>query len=604
MRLGRRWGLLWCGLAAAVLAHPLRPEARQARPASENPPGRIVDFVAVENDGRPVAALQASEIEVRVDGRIRTVRGLRRVATAPVPADSARLPRPFGTSADVAVGRNVVLLVDEESFAAGQEPLLRNAVDGLLAEFTAADRGMVVVLPFGGVKAGFTGDTARLRGAIQAVAAQGTRRETGSDMACRTRRFLESLDGFLTAYAGRPAPLTVVLFTAGLAAPRRDAPMALAPGMCELLMHHFERITVTAGAARANVYVLQPADIAMSASAWRESISGRDYLGSDNPLEGIEHFAGATGAARLALDGTGSASLLRVARESAAYFEAELEPERREIVGRSRPLSVRVRRDGVTVRARPEITFTTPRRTRDAARLAVSELLAAPAPSTGLELRAAGFTVREHGGQLRVGVIVETAEPAALTSLGAVLLDRGEIAGRWFAADPAERPLLGAIAARPGRYRLRAAAIDENGRFGVAEDDVDVGLGAAGPLSLGSLMLGVSRNGGVEPRLRFGSEPTAIAAFDIYGGVAGMGLSAVLELARELEGPAIATVPLALARAGEDRVVATAAVPVGALAPGDYVVRGVIRLEDGTTGRVVRTLRKSPPPPALPPPGL
>jgi hypothetical protein len=592
MRFGRQWGLMWCGLAAAALAHPLLPETRQVRPASERLPGPVVDFVAVEHDGTPVAALQASEIEVRVDGRVRTVRSLRRVATAPIPAGPSRLPRPFGTNADVVIGRSFVLLVDEESFAAGQEPLLRNAVDGLLAEFTAADRGMFAVLPFGGVTAAFTSETARLRGAVGAFAAQGTRRETGSDMACRTRRFLESLDGFLTAHAGRSAPLTVVVFTAGLAAPRRDAPMALAPGMCELLVNHFERITVTAGAARANVYVLQPADIAMSSAGWRETIGGRDYLGSDNPLEGIEHFAGATGAARLALDGTGSASLLRVARESAAYFEAEIEPERREIVGRSRPLSVRVRRGGVTVRARPEITFAAARRTRVAARLAVGELLAAPAPSTGLDLRAAGFTVRERGGQLRVGVVVEPVEPAALTSLGVVLLDRGDIVGRWFAADPVERPLLGAIAARPGRYRLRAAAIDESGRFGVAEDDVEVGLTAVGPLSLGSLLLGVSRDGTVQPQLQFGHEPTAIASFDLYGGTSGMGLSALLEVYRDPAGPPITAVPLTLARADESRVVATAAVPVGALPPGDYLVRGIITLEDGTSGRVERTLRK------------
>jgi hypothetical protein len=584
-----------CVLAASAAVCWAGLEANQGRPASERTPGLVVDFAALRADGTPLADLQAAEVEVRVDGRLRALRALRRVAAAPVQTDRGRgAPRPFGTNADAAVGRSFVLLIDEESFAAGQEPLLRNAVEGLLATFTAADRGMVAALPFGGVTAAFTADTARIRAAMGAFTAQGTRRETGSDMACRTRRFLESLDGFLNAYAGRPAPLTVALFTAGLAAPRRDAPMALAPGMCELLVSHFERITVTAGAARANVYVLQPADVAMSAAGWRETIAGRDFLGSDNPLEGIEHFAGATGGVRLALDGTGSASLLRVARESAAYFEAEIEPERREIIGRSRPLSVRVRRGGVTVRARPGITFLAAVRTRDAARLAVGELLAAPAPSTGLDLRTAGFTVRERGGQLRVGVVVEPAAPAALTSLGAVLLDRGEIVGRWFAADPAERPLLGAIAARPGRYRLRAAAIDEAGRFGVAEDDVEVGLTAVGPLSLGSLLLGVSRDGSVQPQLQFGDEPTAIASFDLYGGAAGMGLSAVLEVARELDGPAISAVPLALARADQDRVVATAAVPVGALAPGDYVVRGLIRLEDGTAGRVVRTLRKRP----------
>ena len=71
-----------------------------------------------------------------------------------------------------------------------------------------------------------------------------------------------------------------------------------------------------------------------------------------------------------------------------------------------------------------------------------------------------------------------------------------------------------------------------------------------------------------------------------------MRLTATLELARDLDGPALVALPLALARAGEDRVVATVAVPIGALPPGDYVVRGVIRLEDGTTGRVVRTHRK------------
>ena len=63
-------------------------------------------------------------------------------------------------------------------------------------------------------------------------------------------------------------------------------------------------------------------------------------------------------------------------------------------------------------------------------------------------------------------------------------------------------------------------------------------------------------------------------------------------MARTLDGPALATLPLALTRADDSRVVATGAVPLGALPPGDYVVRGVIRLEDGTTGRVVRTLRK------------
>jgi hypothetical protein len=33
-------------------------------------------------------------------------------------------------------------------------------------------------------------------------------------------------------------------------------------------------------------------------------------------------------------------------------------------------------------------------------------------------------------------------------------------------------------------------------------------------------------------------------------------------------------------------------VPLGALPAGDYIIRGIIRLQDGTIGSVVRTLRK------------
>ena len=145
----------------------------------------------------------------------------------------------------------------------------------------------------------------------------------------------------------------------------------------------------------------------------------------------------------------------------------------------------------------------------------------------------------------------------------------------------------------PGTYRLRGVAVDTAGRTGVAEIEIEVGLTEVGGLSLGSLLLSVSRAGATSLQLEFGSEPTARASFDIYGGTAGHRLAATLEISRSSEGPAIATVPLALTRADDTRVVATGTVPLGALSPGDYVVRGIIRLEDGTTGRVVRTLRKT-----------
>jgi hypothetical protein len=370
--------------------------------------------------------------------------------------------------------------------------------------------------------------------------------------------------------------------------------MALAPGMCELLANDFRRAAAAVAAARANIYLLQPADVGLStATRSRETISGSGFLGSDNPLEGIEHFAGVTGATRLPLDATGTASLLRVARESSAYYEAELEPERGEVFGRSRSLSVRVARRGVTVRARPEITLLESARPATT-RLTASDLLGSTEAFPDLKLRIGGFTVRDADARLRVGVLVEAVDPAVtLASVGAILITSDDrVAGRWFAKDASERPLLGAMAASPGTYRLRVVALDTSGRPGAAETVVEAGLVTVGPLSLGSLMLGVSRSEGMRLQLEFGPEPTAIASFDIYGGAAGLRMSATLEVARDPDGPALVTLPLTLSRADEGRVVATGAAPVGALPPGDYVVRGVIRLDDGTTGRVMRTLRK------------
>jgi len=574
-------------VAAIVLA------TTPAQIPSERSAGPTVDFVALDADGSPVSNLQSSEVEIRVGDKARTVRTLRRMSTAASGAAPPRVPPPFGTNDDVAAGRRFALVIDQESFVAGREHLFRDAIDGLLPSLTPADRVMVAALPFGGVIVPFTSDPARIRLAARRVTGQRSRSETGSDLACRTRRFLESLEGLLRGQGAQASPQTLVLFTGGLAAPRRDAPLGILPGMCELLVDQFRNVAAAASAARANVYVMQPADVGLGSSLPRPSPGGVGDIGSDNPLEGIEHIAGVTGGTRLMLDATGTSSLLRVAKESSGYYVAELEPVRGEVFGRSRSLSVRVSRRGVSVRARPEIVFAESDRA-GATRFTVNAILASPDVVTDVRLRVGGFTVRDPDGKLRVGVLLEPEDPSVtIESAGAILIDgAGAVAARWNATDPAERPLVGAMTAPPGSYRVRAVAIDVGGRAGAAEADIDVGLAQVGGLSLGSLLLSASRGGVTSLQLAFGSEPTARASFDIYGGTAGQRLSATLEVSRDLDGPAIATVPLALTRADQTRVVAAGTVPLGALTPGDYVVRGIIRLEDGTTGRVVRTLRK------------
>ena len=360
--------------------------------------------------------------------------------------------------------------------------------------------------------------SARVRLAVGRVAGQGTRGESGSDLACRTRRFLESVDSLLRSRGAPPVPQTLILFTAGLAAPRRDAPMGIRPGMCELQVEVFRQVATAASIARANLYIMQPADIGIGASLPRPTPGGVGDIGSDNPLEGIEHLAGVTKGIRFPLDAAGTGSLLRVAKESSVYYVAELEPLKGEVFGRSRSLGVKVSRRGVTARVRPEVTFS--ETARPTARLAITDVLGATDAIGDLPLRVGGFTVRDPDGKLRVGVLVEPADPAvSLTSAGAILIDgTGRVVTHWHARDASERPLLGAMTAPAGSYRLRAAAIDAAGRPGAAEIDIEAGLTPVGALSLGSLLLSVSRGGTTALALEFGAEPTARASFDIYGG--------------------------------------------------------------------------------------
>jgi hypothetical protein len=198
------------------------------------------------------------------------------------------------------------------------------------------------------------------------------------------------------------------------------------------------------------------------------------------------------------------------------------------------------------------------------------------------------------GEKVKVVALAEPLDAATLlTTVSAALVDSaGRVAAQWTAADPTEIPLSGAMLVEPGAYRLRVAATDKSGRGGAADVDVDARLTPAGPLQLSSLILGVSRGGTFVPRLQFAREPVALATLEFTGQPSGQRLTIGLEIARTVDGPALVSTPLAVERLGEDHYGATGAVPIGALPPGDYVVRAVVTVEGQAPVRVTRTLRK------------
>src|SRR5207344_665227 len=83
--------------------------------------------------------------------------------------------------------------------------------------------------------------------------------------------------------------------------------------------------------------------------------AGPMFGGSDNPLSGLENLAGVTGGTVRHLATGGDNDLLRVMRETSAYYVVSFQPDRTEWNGASHRLDIRPARSGVALRAESSI---------------------------------------------------------------------------------------------------------------------------------------------------------------------------------------------------------------------------------------------------------
>lgn len=583
-------------IVGAWSLHGAAQQRPQPNPAERGAELLSLTFTVAGPDGSPVTDLQPAEVKIRLSGRERVVRSLQLISVAgPAVGGSqgvVQLPPPFATNASSSAGRTMVLAVDQDSLRAGGEAPLRQATDALIAGLNPADRVALVALPFGAVKVPLTTDHSRLHLAMQQTVGQAPSAETGSEMACRTRRTLEALAAFLESLGVRDTPMTMMFVTAALAAPRRDAVSALAPGMCELSEDLFTRVSNAAGAARAQFYVVRP-----DTSTRTEGVQVQSNTGSDNPLAGIEHVTGVTGGKLLALAGSGGTAFERILRETSVYYRATIDIERNDRSGRWQQLDIRLVRKGAELRSTPRITFAADSATAKVAWPSLRDMLTTTRSFRDLPLRAAGFPALAADAQnIRVVTLAEAIEPdVKLASMGAALFNAdGKLIAQWI-ATPEElqrTPVAGAMSAPPSGYRLRVAAIDASGRSGATDYEMTAEIVRSGPLKLSSLVLGLSRGGVFTPKLQFTTEPLAVGYIELEGAPQGARLSAGLEVSQSSNGPALVTVPLTIENTGPNRYTATGSIPLGALPAGDYVVRAMIGLEGHPMTRVVRTIRK------------
>jgi hypothetical protein len=585
--------IVMAGLGAGVSAHRQGGQDRPAQVGS-------VDFMVVTQAGQPVADLKAEEITLRIDGRVRPIKSLRFVSVAepssgsgPGPATEPIAPA-FATSFAPPAPRTVVLIVDDETMPVGQEQKVRRALNSFVTSLPPADRVALVTVPHGGIKVGFTTDRARLRTAIAEISPI----TPVIDPMCRTRDTLQTLAstvGLLTRASDQP--LVVALLSSSLNGPS-VAEEAKRPtgagvggvtsqgGSCYLPPDEFVKVGASVADARAQLYIINP-----------------DYS-TQSVQDGIENLRGQTGAALFHLDAGTEPGLARIARETSAYCIATFDIDPGERIGVPHPASIKTTRKDVEIRARPYLVVgraaASPGPTAASAPTVTTayDLVRSGRPAGDLLMRATASPSRSKDGHINVIGLFEPLDPSVpLMTAAAALFDENGMAVDYWQGEADKMkswPTTIGLKAPPGAYRLRIAAIDAKGRAGVVDQTLLAELQPAGPLQLSGLMLGVTRDGTFSPRLSFSTETRATGYVELYGGSEGAQVAAMFEIARSTNGPAILQIPGALAATSEEgRFTATATIPVGALSPGDYVIRAVVGVVGQPQGRVVRTLHKA-----------
>jgi hypothetical protein len=548
-----------------------------------------ISFLSIGADGRPILDLKPEEVQLRVDGRPRPLASLDIVPGAGAGAASpalAVLPAPFGTNVGSGgpSARTTYLVIDDKSFRPGNERLMKQAIDQFLNAVPPTTRVSLQTTPLATVRTDPT-TPAEVRAALAKVVGFAMRAprdgqelvEYENELACRSRETLEALRGLFASLRHDDAPPTVIFFSSGLSATTRTTG-TLGTSRCDLSTDNFINVGAAASEARAHVYVVQ-ADLTPTQRS-----------------EGLENLAGVTGAQVQVLAASGETGLNRIVVETSAPYIAAFQPDPSERNGRPHRIELRVTRPDVTVRAGTQIVIARPE-AGNARKTAATprDMLRAAAVHRDLPLRVAAFPSRDAGDRIKLVAVGEVADPAA--KLTAAALGVYDAKGRLTAQSTAPpeslgtMPLTFAAVVPPGPYRVRLAAIDAAGRSGTADYELTAELTQAGPLKLSALLLGAP---GVafKPMLQFAAEPSAMVTFELYGKPPQQ-LPLKIELAASVDGPALLqAAPAGSGTSDPDRFIVSGTFALGALEPGDYLVRATVGTPDAGTALLTRTLRK------------
>jgi len=597
-----------------------------------------VDVTVLDNSGRPVEGLSASDFNVRVDGELRRVVSVDFVSYSSARRTIADAAPPEGyVSNEISGdGRLIVIAIDQPNILFTAFRPIQDAVNAFIDRLRPADRVAVIGFGLSAPSISFTSDFAKAKNAVAHMPGQQTGdRGMGLTTALeidrgeqRALREIVARDCILAR--ARDACIKQIQREAEEIAEnaRRDADRSF--GSIGLLLRGLQTIEgpktlvlvsqgfivdahergdgaarlagleALATAARTSIYSIKLEEAMDDIAANRRLLSIADE--SLGRRRGLEALAAATRGAIFNVTGTGAGVMERLTTELSGSYLLGVESTPRDRNGQSHPIAIEVPRAAI-VRTHRALLVASP--STEAAEEQVRRALTSPVGASALPLRAIVFAVR--------GVDPSTLQLLIHADVGSGYTDRrrlpagftildkdGRVVGSEITEadlEPASRGLPSALmfnagaSVRPGEYVIRIAVADGD-RVGSVDVPARASLVSAGDgVTVTELFAGGATPPGdlLHPTIGSRVSHSAVHGYlEAYGRGAGS-VAVTFEIAASETSAALLSASVTPRSAGVERVLFSQMLPVQRLPPGGYHLRAVVT----AGGAPVRTLSRA-----------
>ncbi|HVH26576.1 MAG TPA: VWA domain-containing protein [Vicinamibacterales bacterium] len=591
----------------------------------------VVDVAVVDESGRPITGLGASDFNVWIDGEARRVLNAEWVAVvdnAKEQADGVIVPEGFSSNENFGGGRLIVIAVDQPGIRFGGSTQMMRTLTSFIDKLLPSDRIAVVGFGPGAPTLSFTSDlnkakqvVSRMTGGKQPGAPTTYSLGLGESLSI-LRGELGMLDGAVARECANMAPRSYQLSVCStgvkddahqiarealeqanttitglndllISLREIDAPKTVVLISEGFVVNDYEAFAdqagVLAAAAKASLYVLHLNEASFDSNSGRRPPSAIEdrRIG----VLGLEAMAKVARGDMFTINGAGTGVFDRIHAEISGHYLIGIEPDRRDYDGKAHSIRIEVPWNGAIVRARRKLLNVAPPVDRRSPSERVAAGLKSPLPLATLPLRVATFALQgPETGKVQMLVHADVGRDFSgprRMAVGYSILDESgqEVEGRRLDSRltpamngvPSALQFAAGASLLPGTYTLRLAAADGD-RIGSVEHHFTAGLAQLNGVTLSDLIAGGPTT------VREFLSPTVgytVSFGSVHGYMEAYGdqvdaVTVKYEIASAANSAALIETDVPGRLFGDDRMIFTRVIPVRELPPGRYVLRAKV----------------------------